>query len=73
MLVSDRVTVLLGIAIWALIGVVLFLFFQDQLAAAGKSWWLKTPVIAVLLGLLGLRALSRQRNASTEHSAPEAD
>ena len=57
---DDRATVLAGIAVWVVLGV-LALVFQDRLEADGRGWWVWTPPVGVLLGLLGLRYVGRAR------------
>lgn len=63
---DDRRAVLAGMALWALVLVVLLLArggylptVADPLAAAGREWWVWTPVTGILLGVLGLRYVSR--------------
>ena len=56
---DDRATVLAGIAVWAVLGVVA-LALHDRLQADGRGWWVWTPVAGVLLGLAGLRYVSRR-------------
>ena len=57
---NDRFTVLIGIAIWAVLWVV-SLTFHARLSAAGNGWWIWTPPSGIGLGLLGLAYL-RSRN-----------
>lgn len=57
---NDRKTVLVGIGIWAVL-LVLALIFHGWLEETGRGWWVWTPVVAIALGLYGLRYLGRRR------------
>ncbi len=59
---DDRRVVLAGTLVWAALGV-LALVFSDRLAADGRGWWVWTPPVGVLLGLYGLRYVSRRGRA----------
>ncbi len=50
---SGIPSVITGIAIWAVAGVVLFIF-RNRLEADGLDWWLWVPVAGFALGLIGL-------------------
>ena len=50
---NDRLTVLAGIAAWALLWAGALLM-GDRLEAAGREWWIWTPPAGIVLGLLGL-------------------
>ncbi len=56
---DDRRVVLAGTVVWAVLGV-LALVFRGQLEADGRGWWVWTPLVGVLLGLYGLRYISRR-------------
>lgn len=47
-----------GMAVWALVGLVLLLF-RDQLAAHGRTDWLWICLAGFLLGLPGLAVMLR--------------
>jgi hypothetical protein len=51
---QDRITVLVGIAVWAVLWVVA-LVARGWLADTGRDWWIWTPPAAIVLGVLGLR------------------
>ena len=57
---DDRRTVLVGTAVWAVL-LVLAVVFRDRLDQDGHGWWLWTPVAGLILGLYGLRYVSRKR------------
>lgn len=59
----------LGTLAWALAAAVLFLFFREDLAADGDSWWLWVCVVGAGLGLLGLPYVIRRRAAYRRHAA----
>lgn len=50
---SGIPSVITGIVLWAIAGIVLF-FFRDRLTADGLDWWLWVPVAGFGLGLIGL-------------------
>lgn len=50
---NDRATVLVGMAMWAVLWVAAVVFY-GQLDAAGRGWWVWTPPAGIVLGLLGL-------------------
>jgi hypothetical protein len=58
---NDRATVLVGIAIWIVLGVG-SLVFHSRLESAGDGWWIWTPPAATVLGLLGLRYVLRREH-----------
>lgn len=51
-----------GIAMWAVAGLVLLLLYRDDLAASGSQWWLWTCLAGVGLGLLGWVYCRRRRD-----------
>jgi len=55
---NDRAAVLIGIAVWAVLWVIL-LAAHPALAEAGHGWWIWTPPAGIVLGLLGLVYLRR--------------
>ena len=56
---DDRRAVLVGMGVWAVL-LVAALVFHDRLAADGRGWWVWTPVVALGLGLYGLRYIRRR-------------
>ncbi|HEY1176234.1 MAG TPA: DUF2530 domain-containing protein [Phytomonospora sp.] len=42
-----------GTALWLLAGLVMYLFFKDDLDAAGKGWWISTCWAGVISGFVG--------------------
>jgi hypothetical protein len=58
---DDRRTVLIGMAVWAVLWV-LALVFHSRLADAGHGWWIWTPPAAIVLGLWGLLFLKHRRH-----------
>ena len=58
---NDRTTVLIGMAVWAVLWV-LALAFHTRLADAGHGWWIWTPPAGILLGVWGLRYLHSRRH-----------
>ena len=56
---DDRFAVLVGIAVWAVLGVV-GLLLRDRLVDAGNGWWLWVALCGVLLGGVGLLHLHRR-------------
>lgn len=52
----------IGIGLWAAAGLLLLVFFRDDLAASGSAWWLWTCVAGVGLGLLGWVYCRRRRD-----------
>jgi membrane protein DedA with SNARE-associated domain len=48
-----------GIVIWALVGLVLLIFFRDWLADNDHTDWLWTCLAGFLLGFLGLAVMLR--------------
>ena len=61
--VDERPVILVGIALWALALLVLFVFFRDDLRRHDTDWWLWSCVVGIGLGLYGLRFVSRRRRA----------
>ena len=55
-------TLQVGTLIWALATLAL-LPFHDALADAGRTWWIWTCLAGFLLGLVGLRHVTRRRTA----------
>ncbi len=60
--VDGSRTVGLGVALWALAGVVLLVVYRDELDAGGNQWWLWTCLAGVGLGLLGWAYCRRRRD-----------
>jgi LPXTG-motif cell wall-anchored protein len=56
---NDRATILTGMVLWAVLGLGEILF-RGQLAETGRTWWLWTSVIGLLLGGYGLLYISRR-------------
>jgi Protein of unknown function (DUF2530) len=67
---DDRKAVVVGIAAWAVLGVVL-LFLRDDLVRNGHGWWLWCCAAGIGLGLAGLAYVHRREMAS-RRSAPSA-
>ena len=61
---NDRLAVLVGMAVWAVLWIVA-LALRGWLADAGHGWWIWTPPAAIVLGFLGLLYL-RRRAASRD-------
>lgn len=61
--------VALGTAAWAVAGLVLLVFFRDDLDANGSSWWLWVCAVGAGLGLLGLPYVLKRRAAYQRHDA----
>jgi hypothetical protein len=55
-------SVLVGTIAWVVAFVVL-LFFRDELAESGRSWWLWTALAGAGLGLIGYEYARRRRDA----------
>lgn len=62
--VDGARTVGIGVAMWAVAGLVLLIAYRDELEAEGNQWWLWTCLAGVGLGLLGW-AYSRRRRDQT--------
>lgn len=60
--VDGTTSVAVGTALWAVAGIVLALFFRDDLAADGREWWLWTCLAGFGLGLLGWTYCRRRRD-----------
>ena len=58
---NDRLVVLVGMALWAVAFVVLMVGFRDDLRRHDTEWWLWACGIGFVLGLYGLRFVSRRR------------
>ena len=56
---DDRRAVVIGTAVWAVLGV-LALLMRDRLAEAGDGWWPWAALCGFLLGLVGLWHLHRR-------------
>ena len=54
---NERAPVWVGVAVWAVLGVLAAVRHAD-LVAQGRGWWVWTPPMAVALGLLGIRWLA---------------
>lgn len=50
---NDRLTVLVGCLVWAVL-LVVCLLRRDRLEAAGTGWWLWTCAAGLALGVIGL-------------------
>ncbi|AVT39842.1 MULTISPECIES: DUF2530 domain-containing protein [Plantactinospora] len=48
-----------GIVIWAVVGLVLLVFFRDWLADTGREHWLWTCLAGFLAGFAGLAVMLR--------------
>ena len=59
--VNETRIVAIGVALWALVLVVLAVFFRDELRDHDALWWLWACVVGIVLGLYGLRFVSRRR------------
>lgn len=57
---DDRVPVLAGMVAWAVL-LAAFLLTRGRLIGAGRGWWVWVPVAGLVLGVLGLRYVSRTR------------
>ncbi len=57
------VAVATGTVAWLVAFVVLWLGFDDQLAAHDTQWWLTVCLVGAGLGVLGLGYTIRRRNA----------
>jgi Protein of unknown function (DUF2530) len=55
---NDRVTVLVGIALW-LVALVVTLVMRERLADEGRTWWIWTAATGAVLGVAGLVYLRR--------------
>lgn len=55
-------SVLVGTVLWVVAFVVL-LFFRDELAESGRTWWLWTALAGAGLGLIGFEYTRRRRDA----------
>ncbi|MDQ1287540.1 MAG: hypothetical protein QG622_1105 [Actinomycetota bacterium] len=56
---NDRLTVTVGIAVWAVLWVAA-LILHDVLDASGRGWWIWTPPSGIVLGLFALVYLKRR-------------
>jgi hypothetical protein len=57
--VDDRLPVLAGTVIWAVLALVGVLF-RDRLAEDGREWWIWAASAGFLLGLVGLAYMHRR-------------
>lgn len=64
---DDRRTVLVGTVIWAVL-LVAAVVLRGRLEESGRGWWVWTPVVAIALGLYGLRYI-RLRDERAERRA----
>jgi hypothetical protein len=55
---DDRRTVLVGMAVWAVLWV-LAILLHARLSDAGYGWTVWTPPVGIALGVLGLRYVRR--------------
>ncbi|GAB3154942.1 hypothetical protein GCM10027290_50260 [Micromonospora sonneratiae] len=66
-----------GIALWAIVGLVLLVFFRDTLTSQGHENWLYTCLAGFLLGFPGLAVMikhdanRRRRRAAGQASSVE--
>lgn len=60
--VDGTATVGIGTALWAVAGLVLTLFYRDELVADGRQWWLWTCLAGFGLGLIGWGVCRRRRD-----------
>ena len=58
--VNEKRIVLVGLALWVIAFVVLAVFFRDDLRRHDATWWLWACVVGIVLGLYGLRFVSRR-------------
>jgi len=56
---DDRRAVMIGTAVWAVLGLV-GLLLRGRLVAAGDGWWLWAALCGFLLGFVGLWHLHRR-------------
>lgn len=61
--VDERPVIAVGMALWVVAFVVLIVFFRPDLRRHHTEWWLWSCGIGVVLGLYGLRFVSRRRQA----------
>jgi hypothetical protein len=57
---NDRVPVLIGMGVWAVV-LVVTLVLHDRLEAQGRGWWSWTAVVGIALGLVGLDYIRRHQ------------
>lgn len=58
---DDRPIVVVGTALWVVALVLLAVFFRDDLRRHHTTWWLWACGVGIVLGLNGLRVVSRRR------------
>jgi cytochrome bd-type quinol oxidase subunit 1 len=58
--VNERLIVGVGLALWVVAFVVLAVFFRGYLRDHDATWWLWACVVGIVLGLYGLRFVSRR-------------
>jgi hypothetical protein len=57
---DDRLPVLVGTAVWAVLAVVAWVGYDD-LDADGRGWWLWTAVCGTVLGVVGYAYMQRRK------------
>lgn len=67
--VDGTTTVAIGVALWGIAGLVLLVFFREQLVAEGRGWWLWTCLAGFGLGLLGWTYCRRRRDRALARGA----
>lgn len=60
-----------GTVVWTVAFLVCLIFFRDELADAGHSWWMGTCLAGAGLGLIGI-TYSRRRRAAIARDAAAA-
>ena len=58
--VNEKRIVLVGVVLWAIAFVVLAVFFRGYLRDHDATWWLWACLVGIVLGLYGLRFVSRR-------------
>lgn len=66
---NDRAVILAGLAVWAVL-LVAALALHSRLAAAGRGWWVWTPVAGIVLGLYGLHYVRKRDTRPTADRSP---
>ncbi len=57
---DDRRALLVGTLVWGVL-LVAAVATRSHLQADGHGWWVWTPVAGIIMGLLGLRYVTRRR------------